>query len=51
MDKFVKMWTETGEVCGEICLSKEITRLTNWKFNYDWGEHAAVRAKTVHDIQ
>lgn len=36
MDKMVKIWTELGELCGEINLGKEITRLEKWKFKFDW---------------
>jgi len=35
-DKHVKVWSEEGQVMGDISLVKEITRLSEWKFAFDW---------------
>jgi hypothetical protein len=35
-DKHVKLWTEEGDLCGDINLIKEMTSLENWKFGFDW---------------
>lgn len=37
-DKYVRIWSKSGVKVGEINLIKENTKLSDWKFGFDWAQ-------------